>query len=135
MPASVFSSGRGDQRLDLFEGEEHRQLLRRARGVEVLGRIARRELLGDQEAVELPDRREVPRLAALREPALAERDQVLEHVLARDVGRVRDPALLQIREVGGEVRRVGVDGLPREPPLGTDEGDERVEQELHRVER
>src|SRR5690606_2860037 len=96
-------------------------------------RVARRESVAEEEAVEHPDRRQVPRLRARREPRLLQLGEMGGDVLGPD--RIRLPHALAVEEVevALQVGAVGVHGLGAQPALDANVGEEEIEQGLERA--
>src|SRR5262245_52486483 len=112
----VVTVGRFEQREDFVSAQDLGETTRELRTVEEVRRIARRELLAEQELMELPQTAQILRLRTGREPAPGELDDERRR---REVGRFEQghPLALEEPEVAREVLRVRADRVRRRAPL------------------
>ena len=116
-----------EQRPDFVPAQDDREAAGLLGHPDVLGGIGRGQSLANEEPVEYPYRRHVPRDARRREPAPAQvRDESLD-VLARGVRIGSDPPAVEVSPVGGQVAAVRLVAVRRQPPFDEQVGEEIVQ--------
>ena len=117
--------------IHLLGGEEFRQLVQGAGGLDDRSRVDIGVVLDHQELVEHADSRQAARPAARADALFLEHPQEEGDISRADAGRCSAPLLLKVIEIAGQVAAVGLLGVTGKPLFHRQVADEEIQVIVH----